>query len=555
MDHMDDKQTQQRSSRDAAPKPEGQSGDRPLYAESNHDPPQPGTQARRKLGFPAWMLGLLILALTGVLVWAGDAYIRSRQNRPSAVAETRASPATATPAGPKGTPTQSPTSASPPATRKPAVTPPEVALPPTPPGTKEAFILVADLGMGDQGDTVGQERADALSQALWSQGREIAVERLGEALDESNVHTAGQEQNADFVIWSPGDASDTAVYLRRTGGLGTDLHAIRALSPVERKLALVEPVETEICLPAANARDYARAAAYVLGVAAYHRGDTENAQTLFGEALNSVEQEAQCGILVAHAHHYLGNLAALDGEYETALDEYEAGLGAAAEPGDQALLHTNRAAVHLAREQDQAALAAAEQALRLDPEQASAYYQRASAYRAIEQPENALLDLNRALELDPRHARAYAGRGLVLHNNGDFEAALDDYERALELDPWAAEVYLNRGGTYATLGNLDAALADYGLALALKPDDADIHYNRGTVYAMQERYPEAIRDLDRALELNPDFAQVYGNRGLVYKAMGETEKAIADLELFLELTANPRWRAMIEPHLEELKKE
>jgi tetratricopeptide (TPR) repeat protein len=329
-----------------------------------------------------------------------------------------------------------------------------------------------------------------------------------------------------------------------------DARAQSALTVPARRLALSEPDEPHPCTPAQDLVT----ADLALGISAYKEGNLEEAEALLRKTLAAGEQMGTaCSLLQAHTYLYLGNLSALQGEYEAALLNYQAGLDLADSAIDQALLLTNQASVQYAQGDLDDALAAANAAIDRAPELANAYYHRATVYRVLEQGDEAMQDLDQALRLDPDHARAYASRGLLYHNAGAFEDALKDYGRSLGLDPGAAEVYLNRGGTFATLGDMEAALQDYGQALALQPDDVEAYYNRGTVYAILERYPEALQDMDRALEIDPTFAQVYGNRGLIYKTLGETEAAIADLETFLELTDNPEWRSMIEQHLAELK--
>lgn len=498
-------------------------------------PPESDKPKRNKLGLPAWTLVLLILALTGVLIWAGDALLRSRQRVPDEKPTVQ----------PTTTPTRKP--AVPTSTRSAPSTPlpTPTALPelPTPSASEKPAILVAEFAQ--ESDDVAQSLyeallagADAADLKDWTR-----IERFPQVVTDDTADSAFQDQNAAYVLWGLGDSEGATAYLRYVKPT-----APISLTAQARKLAQSEPVETKLC--ALGNPDLVTS--FVLGVTAYRQGETAQASSLLDAALATGQRETQCGPLLAHAYLYLGNLAGLAGEYEAALADYAAGLALAATEKDRALFYTNQASIHYQQQDYQAALSATNQALEQAPDLANAYYHRANTYRALKQLENAQADLDRALALDPTHARAYASRGLMRHNANAFKEALQDYNRSLELDPWAAEVYLNRGGTYATQGDMDAALEDYSQALTLQPEDADAYYNRGTVYAIQERYAEALQDLNRALEIDPEFAQVYGNRGLIYKALGDREAAIADLEKFLELAGNSQWREMIEQHLAEL---
>jgi tetratricopeptide (TPR) repeat protein len=411
-------------------------------------------------------------------------------------------------------------------------------------------ILVAEFEQPEGGSGRVTETAQELYRTLLAQARSAGVadwaqiEQASSVVAREGVASAAQEYNAGYVIWGSGEGQAVSAYVTR-------IHRAPAapLSSQARRLTLSIPSESALC-----GADTGAATDFILGIAAYRCGEMEQAASLLSEILATAEtDQVDCSPLLAHTHLYLGNVAALDSEYDTALTHYETGLGLTSSAADQALFYTNQSSIDYAQERNEAALTAATLAVEQAPDLANAYYHRANAHRALGQIEDAQSDLDRALTLDPGHARAYASRGLLHHNAEEFEEALQDYGRALELDPWAVDVYLNRGGTYATLGELDAAVQDYSLALILQPADADAFYNRGTVYAIQQRYPEALDDFSQALALRPDFSQVYGNRGLVYKALGETDAAIADFEAFLELSDNAQWREMIEGHLAELK--
>jgi len=519
------------------------SGDEAPVDGASRDETQADVPKRLRPGIPAWVIGILVIALTGVLIWAGDAYLRSRQQRHEQ-ADLPAPTATLAQA-PTVTPARASTVA-PTTTPTPQATAHEPAQTDTtyPPDAGETLILVADFeGTSAQSGAAPAESIyeDLVAQVDKGGAAYVRIERLQQKVDESNTQSIGQEHQAAYVLWGGHDGQDTSVYLTRIGTTQ------RRAAGDSQDLVLSEPDETDLCQLA----DRSALAHFVLGVAAYRQKENDAARAHLDEVI-ALEDGISCPTLLANAHLYIGSLQASEGQYDAALKSYQAALELA--PNTPAA-YANRGGVYYAMDNYASALNDLNQALDLDPEHANAYYHRANVYRATEQSEAALDDLSRALQSDPEHARAYASRGLLYHNEGDYSAALDDYSRALQLDPGAAEVYLNRGGTYAMLGDFEASLDDYARALELTPDDVDAYYNRGTVYAMMEAYDLALADLNRALELDPEFAQVYGNRGLVYKAMGQTEKAIADLERFLELSDNPQWRQMIGQHLAELKGE
>ena len=81
----------------------------------------------------------------------------------------------------------------------------------------------------------------------------------------------------------------------------------------------------------------------------------------------------------------------------------------------------------------------------------------------------AIEELNEALLVDPKDASALAERAPSISRIGEFDQAVDDYTRAIVLNPTMAEVYDGRGQAWRK-GNWPRALADYTKAIELSPE-------------------------------------------------------------------------------------
>ena len=79
------------------------------------------------------------------------------------------------------------------------------------------------------------------------------------------------------------------------------------------------------------------------------------------------------------------------------------------------------------------ALAAAEQALRLDPNYAPAYIDKGSALYNLKRYQDALVAYEQALRLDPNYAHAYYNKGLALEQLGRQSEAQEAREKARSL--------------------------------------------------------------------------------------------------------------------------
>jgi len=99
---------------------------------------------------------------------------------------------------------------------------------------------------------------------------------------------------------------------------------------------------------------------------------------------------------------------------------------------DEAMTRGQRAMANL---QLAAALAAFDQAVRLDPEYAEAWNKRATIHFMLGNYKRSLEDIERVLELEPRHFGALSGRGLCHMKLGNPRKALDAMKKSLAIHP------------------------------------------------------------------------------------------------------------------------
>lgn len=189
-----------------------------------------------------------------------------------------------------------------------------------------------------------------------------------------------------------------------------------------------------------------------------------------------------------------------------------------------------------------AAIAAASEAIRRDPRDASAYYNRGNAYSDKGEADRAIADYTTTIRLDPAHVNAHYNRGNAYSNKGDAERAIADYTATIRLDPAYANAYYNRGNAFSKKGDTDRAIADYTEAVRLQPTNANAYFNRGNAYGNKGDADRAIADYTDAIRVDPTYANAYVNRGLAYEKRGDFAKARADFNATLGLTQSAtRW--------------
>ena len=264
-----------------------------------------------------------------------------------------------------------------------------------------------------------------------------------------------------------------------------------------------------------------------------------------------------------------GEVAELQGDYDTAVQDYKSALGkdpkdvathfhiavvlrrmrkfdeARAEldavaavdkdyPGlalERGLLFEESGDVEKAIEQFKSALARA-------PDDPDLQLRVGSAYVAIGRPDDAMPMLRKVLEKRPTSAEAhhYIGRALLLKGRSEQVDALRYLKRAVDLDPNRAEfhVYLAWAANDAQPAQLELARDEIGKALALDKLNAEAYWQKGILERMEGAIDDAVKDERRALTLRPSryeahatLAECFEDKNDEATAAAEWTKAIA----------------------------
>ena len=235
--------------------------------------------------------------------------------------------------------------------------------------------------------------------------------------------------------------------------------------------------------------------------------------------------------------------AALEAETQRKADEERAAV-ARKKANDEALAKSQAANLleqgktHATNGDHTAAIAAFDEAIRLDPKMAEPYWQRGVAYANKGDHTRAIADYDEAIRLAPDLTGAYHARGFSHSSKGNLDQAIIDFTDAIRLDPARALSYWQRGICYAKQGNQTLAIADYDAAIRLDPKLARAYWSRGNSYEFNEEYDRAISDYDEAIRLEPKLAEAYYGRGFSLAMKGDHVRAIADYSKAVEL--NPK---------------
>ena len=125
--------------------------------------------------------------------------------------------------------------------------------------------------------------------------------------------------------------------------------------------------------------------------------------------------------------------------------------------------------------------------------------------------QEALPFFDNALKIDPKNATAWAGKGAALYKLLSFLEATQCCDKALAIDPKNAVAWANKGAVLTTTAILlpirhQEAIQCLDKALAIDPKDANGWASKGNALYALGRRQEALECCDRALAIDPKNA-------------------------------------------------
>lgn len=181
---------------------------------------------------------------------------------------------------------------------------------------------------------------------------------------------------------------------------------------------------------------------------------------------------------------------------------------------------------------------AAQKAVELESENATAHYLLAKAYQGLQDDIMTIGQLTKAITLKNNFMEAILTRIEVLMRMQQYPEAQKDIDAALELNPEEETAMLLRGKLKQATGDEDGAEDDYKLVTELNPFNENAYIDLAQLYIARKKLTEAIELLDEAIELNPQSATAYHERGRAKLLNGDKEGSVHDMKQALEL--NPK---------------
>jgi len=185
----------------------------------------------------------------------------------------------------------------------------------------------------------------------------------------------------------------------------------------------------------------------------------------------------------------------------------------------------------------QKALAAAQQAERLNDNLPEVHFSLGSVYTASGKGAEAVSELKRALQLAPNSDDGYRGLGKAYLALGQKDLALQAYQKAIDLNPYYWVNYNNAGLAYSDLGEYDKALAAFQRITELEPDNSFGYLNTGMVYFQQGKYDQCIPFFQKSIHIQP-HSMAYSNLGTAFFFLKRYAESVPMFEKAVEMNPN-----------------
>lgn len=182
-----------------------------------------------------------------------------------------------------------------------------------------------------------------------------------------------------------------------------------------------------------------------------------------------------------------------------------------------------------------AMIAAAEQMMRLEPENPNGPFLKSQALFETQEYIQAVALLTPLLEHHADAVQARMLRAKVLFKMEQYQEAEKDVDEIISAEQAEEETYALKGDIRLALGDTENAIVSYGKIRDLNPFNQEAVLKTGKVLVETRQLDKALKLYDEAIDLQPDFAAAYKERGGIRLQLHDELGATDDLKKALEL--------------------
>ncbi len=187
------------------------------------------------------------------------------------------------------------------------------------------------------------------------------------------------------------------------------------------------------------------------------------------------------------------------------------------------------------------AVDAYKQAIRLAPQQISAWNNLGNLCIKIMRNDEAMLAFQKALEHNSKDPVAWNGLGNVYFKIGYIDDAIGAFRKAIEYAPTLAQAWNGLGDAYSSTGRDVDAISAYQKAIESNRQFVTPWLRIADIYYRQARHRDAIKAYQRVLHIDPKNSHVWNELGLLYLKINELDESIDAFNKAIELDRGNGW--------------
>lgn len=203
--------------------------------------------------------------------------------------------------------------------------------------------------------------------------------------------------------------------------------------------------------------------------------------------------------------------------------------------------------LHLVLQQHQEAMNTLDQALKVDPQNASTYFLRGLTLEELGKEEEAIKAYRFSTELDADMIDAWIILGQLFQKKND-PTAIQFFNNAVRVDTTNIFALHTKANYLQQTGATQKAIDEYRKIILLDPGYSDAHFNTGLAYLELDSTQLAYRSFDLVVKTEPTNSQAYYYRGLTGELIGKLAQAKQDFQQTLNMDPS------FEPAQESLKR-
>jgi len=269
----------------------------------------------------------------------------------------------------------------------------------------------------------------------------------------------------------------------------------------------------------------------------------------WSEAVTSLEKAVQLNLVHKSVYLLIGQAYREQKNYEKAAENFTKYLELNSNNPQNAYLQLGQCYLEL--EQNDKAIPALEEALKLDPQSININYRLAQCYQKVGQyekaegiysnlaqispddakvyfnniirmydeakmPDKAVNAAKKLIDLDPNNHESHYNMGAMLVKQKKYTEAINSFKKSIEIKPDFMYAYANMGYSYSQLKKYSDAVDAFKKLVEIVPDDSNGWFNLGVNYMQQKKWSSAVEPLRKTIELRPDYGLPYYNLGIVY---------------------------------------